>query len=138
MNRYTTRKEELIDSLTSTKEKQQQYESQRLTYVNKAVSDAVKNITTADRIVEYDGNLIQKIYPIYMKEHVSRSPFDFSANLYQPTKHFAGRYFDTLAFNIAVIWAMTIVLFIALYFDLLKRLITLLENKRKYRRKEKL
>jgi ABC transport system ATP-binding/permease protein len=138
MNAYGNKKEALIDSLTNTKEKQQKYDAERSRYVNKAVSDAVRNITTSDRIVEYNGSLIQKIYPIYVVDHSPRSPMDFSANLYQPTKHFLGRYFDTLAFNIAIIWAMTILLFIALYFDLLKKLVKVLENNRKYRRKDKL
>ena len=106
-------------------------------YVNEAVSNAVKNISSSDRIVEYEGKLIQKIFPIYMDEHRPSHLFDFSANLYQPTKHFAGYYIDTLYFNITVIWAMTLLLFITLYFDVLQRFIQLLEGNRKYRRKER-
>jgi ABC transport system ATP-binding/permease protein len=105
--------------------------------VNKAVTDAVKNISTVDRIVEYDGRLVQKIYPIYQDDHYPRNALDFSANLHQPTKLFFGIAIDTLWFNIAVIWSMTIVLFITLYFNALKRLIRMLENKHKYKRKER-
>ncbi len=130
-------RDQLVDSLTSTPEREGAYEAMRLKYVNKAVSDAVKNITTAERIVEYQGRLIQKIYPIYNAEHKPRHSLDFSANLYQPTKHFAGRNFDTFVFNIGVIWFMTAMLFIALYFDLLKKLVKMLEYSRRYRRKEK-
>jgi hypothetical protein len=72
-----------------------------------------------------------------MLDHKPAHFFDFSANLYQPTKYFAGRDFFTLYFNVAVIWAMTIGLFITLYFDVLKRLIKRLERSRKYRVKEK-
>ena len=88
--------------------------------------------------MEYDGNLVQRIYPIYMNEHRPDHFLDFSANLYQPSKHFAGFYVDTLYFNIAVIWGMTITLFIALYFDLLKKLIKLLEGNRRYRRRDRM
>jgi ABC transport system ATP-binding/permease protein len=130
-------REKLVDSLTSTPERKNQFEEMRLRYVNKAVSDAVNNITTPERIVEYDGNLIQKIYPIYNLEHRPDHYLDFSANLYQPSKHFAGEKIDTFIFNILVIWSMTIFLFITLYFDLLKKLIKVLEYNRKYRRKEK-
>ena len=106
-------------------------------YVNEAVSNMVKNISSTERIIEYEGKLIQKIFPIYMDEHRPLHLFDFSATLYQPDKHFLGRFFDTLYFNIAVIWSMTFVLFVALYFDLLKKVVHLLEGNRKYRRKDR-
>jgi ABC transport system ATP-binding/permease protein len=137
MTRASQRKEALIDSLTSTPERKAAYELQHQRYVNAAVSDAVKNVNTTERIVEYDGQLVQKIYPIYMDEHRPRHYFDYSANLYQPTKHFAGLTFDTFYFNICVIWSMTVFLFVTLYFDVLKRLIKLLEGNRKYKRRDR-
>jgi ABC-type multidrug transport system ATPase subunit len=130
-------KERVVATLTATPEKAAVFEAMKLTYVNKAVTDAVKNISTVDRIVEYDGRLVQKIYPIYQDDHYPRNVLDFSANLHQPTKLFFGIAIDTLWFNIAVIWSMTIVLFITLYFNALKRLIRMLENKHKYKRKER-
>jgi hypothetical protein len=48
-----------------------------------------------------------------------------------------GYYFDTLYFNIAVIWSMTVFLFVTLYLDGLKRLIKRLEGSRRYRVTEK-
>ena len=135
--RAIDQKESLIDSLTNTPEKNAAFEAMRLRYANKAVADAVKNITATDRIVEYNGSLIQKIYPIYIAEHKPEHALDSSANLYQPTKHFAGFYIDTLVFNVLVIWFMTIVLYITLYFNLLRKFVKLLEYNRKYRRKEK-
>ena len=131
------KKEQLVATLTATPERSRAFETMKLAYVNKAVSDAVKNIATSERIVEYDGRLIQKIYPIYEDEHQPAHWLDFSANLHQPTKYFLGRTFDTLYFNLGVIWSMTIVLFITLYYDVLKRFIRLLENQRKYRRKDR-
>jgi ABC transport system ATP-binding/permease protein len=132
-----TDRDALIDSLTNTPEKEAAFEEMRIRYVNKAVSDAVRNITSPERIVEYDGNLIQKIYPIYNLQHKPRHYFDFAANLYQPTKHFGRSHIDTFIFNIMMIWFMTILLFVTLYFDLLKKLIKALEYNRKYRRKDK-
>lgn len=137
MNSANAMKEELIDKLTDSPEKEAVYKAFHDQYTNQAVSDEVKNITSADRIVEYEGRLIRKIYPIYMDEHRPSNYFDFSANLYQPTKHFMGFNTDTLYFNIAVIWSMTLFLFITLYFDLLKKLITFLEGNRRYRRRDR-
>lgn len=137
IGRASAEKEARIRSMTSTPAETAQFNAFKSQYVNDAVSNSVKNISAADRIIEYEGKLIQKIFPIYMDEHRPRHFFDFSANLYQPTKHFAGVHFDTLFFNIAVIWVMTFGLFITLYFDLLSKFIRLLEGNRKYRRKDR-
>jgi hypothetical protein len=133
----TQEREESIRKMTDTPAKTAEFTALKNQYVNDAVSNSVKNISSSDRIVEYEGRLIQKIYPIYMDEHRPLHFLDFSANLYQPTKHFGGLYFDTLYFNLAVIWSMTLFLFVTLYFDVLKKFIQLLEGNRKYRRKDK-
>jgi len=137
LNRASGEKEKLVNSLTATAEHEAMYKSFHDRYVNGAVSDAVKNMTSSDRIVEYEGRLVQKIFPVYMDEHRPAHLFDISANLYQPTKHFLGYHIDTLYFNIGVIWSMTAFLFITLYFDLLKKLVAVLEGNRKYRRKDR-
>lgn len=137
LNQASNKKEKLIESWNETPEKAEAFRALHDTYVNEAVTTAVKNMTAVDRIVEYDGKLIQKIYPIYLDEHRPSSYFDFSANLYQPTKYFAGFSIDTFYFNIYVIWSMTFILFIALYFDVLKKFIQILEGNRKYRRKDR-
>lgn len=137
MKRTSELREQLVAGLTNTPEKALRYETERARFTNKAVTDAVENISSPERIVEYNGTLVQKIFPIYLKDHKPAHILDFSANLYQPTKHFAGRYFDTLYFNLVVIWVMTLLLFATLYFDVLKRLIKRLEGSRKYRSKDK-
>lgn len=135
-NRAMDERERLVNEMTSTPERMAQFERLRNTYQNKAVADAVRNLNTINRIVEYDGQMIQRIYPIYQDEHKPRYWLDFSANLYQPTKHFAGMVIDTLYFNVAVIWSMTLVLYITLYFDLLRKVMSMIENRR-YRRVER-
>jgi hypothetical protein len=125
-------KEQVVMALMSTPEKAESFERSKLRYQNQTVMDAVKNISTPDRIVEFRGQLHQKIYPIYADEHKPKHYFDFSANLYQPTKYFAGANHDTFRFNIMMIWVMTGLLFLTLYFDLLHSLIIRVENWLKY------
>ncbi|MEJ7645787.1 MAG: ATP-binding cassette domain-containing protein [Chryseolinea sp.] len=137
MDKAIMEREKLIASLTDTPAKAAQFEKLKNAYVNKAVTDAVENISSPERIVEYDGFLEQKIYPIYSDDHRPLNYLDFSANFYQPTKHFSGILYNTMPFNITIIWGMTIILFISLYFDLLKRLIKKLEGSRKYRLRDK-
>lgn len=135
-NRAMDEKEKLLSALTATPADMARYEKMRDRYQNKAVADAVRNLNTINRIVEFDGRFIQRIYPIYQDEHKPRYWLDFSANLYQPTKHFIGFNFDTLHFNLAVIWSMTIVLYITLYFDVLRKIMRMIENRR-YKRVER-
>ncbi|MCZ8355513.1 MAG: ATP-binding cassette domain-containing protein [Cyclobacteriaceae bacterium] len=129
------KKDQLVADLTNTPERLAQYQKSMLQYQNQMVMDAVKNLNSPERIVEYKGRLIQKIYPIYDDEHRQSHIFDFSANFYQPTKHFLGKYYDTFSFNLAVIWSMTIILYITLYFDLLSKFVKSFENRRKYKKR---
>jgi ABC transport system ATP-binding/permease protein len=135
-NKAMQEKENKIAVLTSDSEKLEKYDLLRTQHQNKAVSAAVKNIATPNRVIEYDGRLYQKMYPIYFDDHKPATLFDFSANLFQPTKYFAGRLYDTLFFNLAIIWLMTFFLFITLYFDLLKKFLLLFEQ-RKHKRRER-
>lgn len=129
----TATREELIKRATETPEKLEQYNRERLQLMNRKVKEMTENQLSTTRIVEWKGELIQKIYPIYNVDQRPSFWFDFRADFYSPVKHFAGRWFDTLYFNLTVIWLMTAFLFLALYFNLLERGVKHLENWRKYR-----
>jgi hypothetical protein len=91
-------------------------------YTNDALSDFVKDKNEMNKIIELDNHLIQKADPIYL------SPENFRAHFYAPEKKIFGVYIDTFWVNIAVIWLMSFVLSITLYFDALKNLIDGLEK----------
>src|SRR5690606_14412126 len=125
INRYNKadgEKEKKITAMTDTTEKERAYEKLRDGYRNEAIADFVKNLTETHRIIEKDGKLIQKIYPIY-KDPDPDHVIDFDAQFYMPKKHFLNANIDTLFFNTGVIWSMTLVLAIALYLDVLRRII---------------
>jgi ABC-type multidrug transport system ATPase subunit len=115
-------KEELVNQRTNTREKAEAFNLFREQYHNDAITDLVKNLTETHRIIEKDGKLIQKIYPIYKDPDPAHS-IDFDAQFYMPAKHFLRRDIDTFYFNTGVIWSMTLVLIILLYFDVLRRVI---------------
>lgn len=125
MNRYNEAdaiKEAKIAAMTNTPEKELEFEQFKADYHNEVIADLVKNLSETHRTIEKDGKLIQKIYPIYKKpdpDHI----IDFNAQFYMPFKHFLNRNIDTFIFNLGVIWSMSLVLAIALYFDLLRRII---------------
>lgn len=113
------------------------YNTLRLRYINESVTDMVENAQDPNRIIEWQGELVQRFYPIYFTEHRPTNPIDFTANFYVPTKHFAGNYYDTLYFNIAVIWIFTALLYVALYYQLLNKVISSFEVYRKYRKRDR-
>jgi ABC transport system ATP-binding/permease protein len=125
VNRYNAadkKKEELIFSLTNTPERQEAFNRFRETYHNESIADLVKNLTETHRIIEEDGKLIQKIYPVY-KDPDPDHAIDFNAQFYMPAKHFLNQDVDTFYFNTAVIWSMSLGLALALYFDVLRKII---------------
>jgi hypothetical protein len=125
MNRYNeadARKEAKIEEMTNTPEKELSFEHFKANYHNEVIADLVKNLSETHRSIEKGGKLIQKIYPIY-KDPDPDHVIDFNAQFYMPKKHFLNRNIDTFYFNLGVIWSMSLVLGIALYFDVLRRII---------------
>ncbi|MDE5419472.1 ATP-binding cassette domain-containing protein [Labilibaculum sp. DW002] len=102
-------------------------------YSNEGLKEFVRNSNDIERIIEYKGKLFQKIDPIY------RNPDGkfIKAHFYAPQKRFFGNYYDTYWVNICVIWFSTFTLYLALYFSLLKKLLSGFErklNRKKYER----
>ncbi len=126
-NRADQQKEKLIRARTSTAEGESEFEKFKSQNQNEAIAELVKNTAETHRIIEQDGKLIQKIFPIYKDpdpEHV----VDFDAQFYMPKKHFLNTNIDTLLFNVLVIWSMTLALSIMLYFEVLRKIIDGLSN----------
>jgi hypothetical protein len=128
-------REAMMAEATNTPERMAQYNEAKIRYQNEAVTNMVENTTASVRIVEWNGELIQKVFPIYCDDHRPAGPLDFRAQFYSPVKQFMGMKFNTLYFNITVIWIFTILLYIALYFEALKKLVNSVEMWRKYRRR---
>jgi hypothetical protein len=115
-------KEKEIFSRTSTPEKEAAFSVFREKYHNEAIAELVKNLMETHRIIEKNGSLIQKVYPVYKEPDPSHA-IDFTAQFYMPAKHFLNQKIDTLFFNTGVIWSMTLFLSLTLYFDLLRRVV---------------
>ncbi|HEX8040408.1 MAG TPA: ABC transporter permease, partial [Chryseosolibacter sp.] len=121
-NAADKKKEEKVAALTDTKEKRAQFEVFRQQYHNESVAELVKNIGETNRIIEKDGKLIQKIFPVY-KNPEPENLVDFNAQFYMPAKHFLNADLDTFYFNVAVIWLMSFLLAVTLYYDVLRKIL---------------
>jgi len=120
-------REKMVDSLTSSREMESSFDALRHAYQNESITDLVKNMAETNRIIEKDGRLIQKFYPIY-KDPDPAHALDFNAQFYVPAKHFLGLHIDTLLFNIAAIWSMTFFFMIMLYYEVLRKIVDGLGN----------
>lgn len=100
-------------------ELQENHENERLRFL-------VLDIDNPDKIIQTPVKYIQKSDPGYMK---AASRFG-RAHFYSPFKKTGNLEIYTYWFNILVIWIVSVILYIALYFNLLKRLITWMENLR--------
>jgi hypothetical protein len=120
--RARNEKQEIISKMTNTPAQFDAYQKMIRDYTNNQVTSLVLDNKETTRILEHNGRLVQKIYPIYM-DPIPTSLLDFRTQFYLPQKHFLGYYFGTLYFNVIVMWSMTVFLIVALYYDLLRKLI---------------
>ena len=89
-------------------------------YKNRSIDEIVENRTSAIRILENNNKLIRKVTPIFQKPE-GNSLLQLRTHFFSPQKNFLGMPVSTLIFNLGVIWAMTIILYVILYFDLLRK-----------------
>jgi hypothetical protein len=94
-------------------------------YHNKDLELQVKAKTSATIIMEHDGTFVRKYEPIYM-EHQPGHLLDYRAPFYVPEKMIFGLTLPTIAFNLLFIWFASALLYLALYYDLLRKSLKLL------------
>lgn len=123
-NRASSEKDRIISEYNQTEEGRQLFLERRNRYHNDALSDLVRNSRVITRIVEYRHELFQNNDAVY------RDPEGrfIRAHFYAPEKHLFGNSYSTLWVNITVIWIMTALLCLVLYFRLLKKGLDLLEQ----------
>lgn len=96
------------------------YDALKDDYFNETVSDIVRKTFDKNKILRDGDKLIQIIDPIYQMPE-PEGLLSFRTHFFAPSKYFAGRYWDTLWFNIASVWFLTICLYFVLYFDLVRK-----------------
>jgi hypothetical protein len=93
-------------------------------YFNESLSDLVRNTSTKQRLLEYQGELLQQINPIF-QEAKPASVLDYRAPFFVAKKNFLGQTMGTFIFNLLVIWVMSMFFYVTLYFELLKKVVNL-------------
>jgi ABC-type multidrug transport system ATPase subunit len=96
-------------------------------YFNESLSDLVRNTTTKERIMEYKGSLIQIINPVFQSPKPNHFA-DYRGPFFIPEKNLLGTTVGTFTFNLMVIWSMTLLFYITLYFEWLRKFVNLFSN----------
>jgi len=120
---YTAVKDNITDSLVS-KMGQEKLVQLRTANHNSDLADMVLNRTVQQKFYDTEDQVIQKSDPVLMQpgSRIGRAHF------YAPFKMIGNLKINTLWFNMMVVWIMNIFLFMTLYYNLLKRLLNLMER----------
>lgn len=123
-NKASNEKDQIISNLQKTENSREAFLNLKRNYYNESLSDLVRNSGEVDRIIEYKGQLIQKVDPIYLysDSKMLRSHF------YAPAKRLFGIFISTYWANIIIIWLSSISLYLILYYRIVKRCLDLLEK----------
>lgn len=124
-NRSNAAREDILRELNSDEKSRDIFRQIRDDYRNESLRDAVTNKNDLTFITEYNYELVQKSDPIYALPYHAGL---FDAHFYAPKKKVFGKFVDTFWANIIVLWLMSFVLIVTLYFDVLKRIIDFLGN----------
>ncbi len=122
-NQAYNARDSVMASLSRSDASRQQLLDLKVNHQNEAVAQLATNSSVQYRIIEYQGELLQKIYPIYLTPPVTGSLGDMRTHFYAPSKPLAGIQIPTLWFNLVIIWMMTAVLYIMLYFRVFRKML---------------
>jgi len=96
-------------------------------YQNNNLEISVLNRTSFKKIFETKTRIIQKADPVF---NIPRSRTG-RAHFYAPVKRLGNLTIDTFWFNTAAIWLLTLLLYFALHYDLIRRVLNYTVRKRK-------
>jgi len=116
-NDAANRKEALLTKLQSADSKE--FLKLRDDYCNESLEEFVTNKNETTKTIDFNGEIVQKLDPIYMDPH---NKF-IKAHFYAPVKQVFGKPVDTYTVNVVVLWLMTLCLYLVLYFRLLKKML---------------
>jgi len=96
-------------------------------YYNYKLEEIVTKYYERRKILINNNSIIQNTDPIYLDPH-SKGFLDFRTHFYAPSKYIFGIKTDTFTFNILLVLLSTLVLFLLLYYDLLAKLVGVIEE----------
>ena len=96
-------------------------------YYNYKLLEIVTKPYERKKILVYNNTLVQNTDPVYLDPY-KRGFLDFRTHFYAPSKYIFGLKTDTFAFNISLVLLSSVVLYLMLYFELLGKAVSFIEN----------
>ncbi|UTW63614.1 ATP-binding cassette domain-containing protein [bacterium SCSIO 12741] len=118
LKKSESRQDAITEKLKSRHGGDEGYRKFRDQYENQQLAEFINNKNDLKRLVEVNDHIIRKENKLY------EDPRHFRSHYYASQKLFMGEYYPTYYYNISVIWLVTLILMLALYFDLLPGLIS--------------
>ena len=97
------------------------YEAKRNAYHNESIADLATKAFEKNKILLFKDELVQQYDPVY-RDPVPTSALDIRSHFLAPRKHLLGHFFDTFWFDLAMIWVMSLVLYVSLHVEFLRRM----------------
>lgn len=98
-------------------------------YHNDKLEDIVRKVYERNKMLEFHDRLIQNADLIYL-EPMPSGPLRIRTHFMAPVKNFLGLRIDTFTFNTMLVLFSVILLYILLYFEVLRRIIRFFEDLR--------
>jgi hypothetical protein len=131
-NRADSRQDSLKVKWSETPEKRAELVALKEKYYNEDLERFVKNTNNffSNKIIENNGRLIQKTDPVFCDPNSGL----FNAHYFAPYKTWWGIELPTYIANLLVIWMFNTLIFIAVYFRLLAKLMSLGTSAKSYKK----
>jgi ABC-type multidrug transport system ATPase subunit len=117
-NFVSNKKDQYVFSKTHSSAESEAFERLREEYENENLTGLVTQKNDFKKLIRTKGRLVQKSDPVF--HNPAREMF-LRAHFFAPTKSIFGTLMDTFWVNICVIWSMSLLLLVMLYFNVLKR-----------------
>jgi ABC transport system ATP-binding/permease protein len=96
---------------------------------NEAIDKLVRNADSDTRLLDHRGAFVRRYEPVYNQPEGGF--LRYRTHFYAPSKVIFGQRIDTFTFNVAVIWLMTLLLYVTLHFEVLRRVLHWVEGWRR-------
>jgi ABC-type multidrug transport system ATPase subunit len=120
-------KDSLIGVIASDRIDSEKLDRLKIDYYNKGLATFVLNGDLKDQSVEKTKRIIRKYEPVFMPPTAKNGRAHFCA----PFKMIGNLKIDTFLFNMTVIWLVSLLLYIALYFSVLRKILSVFDKSKR-------
>ncbi len=119
-NDASDKKESLVEKQIEERKSSENFSAFKESHQNEKLSEIVKNLMVKDKVVLADHRIVRRFEPVFQE---SKEKGIFAAPFYSYSKSLFGIQMETIWFNLIILWGMTVLLYVTLYFDWLRKIL---------------